>query len=88
MLLILKSKHFFYNRTPNNKKDELFNHILTWMKQNKWGFTSQQVSSLGTHIVSTLTEALWLLDPFWERLNPREINVPKPFTPKTGYQDL
>lgn len=58
------------------------------MKQNKWGFTSQQVSSLGTHVVSTLTEALWFLDPFWERLKSRGINVPKPLSPMTGYRDL
>lgn len=48
------------------------------MKQNKWGFTSQQVPSLGTHVVLTLTEALWFLDPLWERLKSIGINVPKP----------
>lgn len=50
------------------------------MKQNKWGFTSQQVPSLGTHVVLTLTEALWFLDPLWERLKSIGINVPKPLS--------
>lgn len=48
------------------------------MKQNKWGFTSQQVPSFGTHVVLTLTEALWFLDPLWERLKSIGINAPKP----------
>lgn len=32
------------------------------MKQNKWGFTLQQLPSLGTHVVLTLTESLLFLD--------------------------
>ena len=57
------------------------------MKENKWGFTSQQASSLGKHVVSSLTEALWFLDPFWDRFKSRGI-VPKPLIPMTGYRDL
>ena len=39
-------------------------------------------------MVSTITNCLWYLDPFLERLEARSITVPKLFKGLTGYREL
>ena len=78
----------FSFREEHNDKDRLYNNTISLLREKNYGFTSQQVDSLGQTIVSTITHNLWYLDPFIDRLESRSIAVPKLFKGLTGYRQL
>lgn len=79
---------FLFFRTENNQKDRLFNHTVGLFKKNKWGFTNQTAETTGKLVIETITNTMWYLDPFWERLNSRSVSVPDCLRPLTGYREF
>ena len=58
------------------------------MRTKHWGFTSVQAETLGKTVVNTLTNVLWYLDPYLERLQARGISLPDQLKPFAGYRNL
>ncbi|CAG2217413.1 unnamed protein product [Mytilus edulis] len=74
-------------RKPVNAKDRLYNDVLKLMFGKKYGFTPVQVETVGKRVVSTLTDTLWYIDPFHDKLLGRGIHIPKIFSDLKGYYD-
>ncbi|VDI23115.1 Hypothetical predicted protein [Mytilus galloprovincialis] len=72
-------------RKPVNAKDRLYNDVLKLMFGKKYGFTPVQVETVGKRVVSTLTDTLWYIDPFHDKLLSRGIHIPKIFSDLKGY---
>ncbi|XP_061174307.1 uncharacterized protein LOC133183363 [Saccostrea echinata] len=58
------------------------------MRKHSFGFTNHQVNSVGNHVVSTLTQTFWYLDPHHEKFQKRGLQLPKLFKDLSGYRDL
>jgi len=52
------------------------------------GFRSCQVKDIGQMVPATITEALWFIDPYMERLANRSIKLPDCFASIGGLRDL
>lgn len=61
--------------------------MLTCLKDMGVGFTTAQVDTVGSKIVNTISEVLWYIDPFHERLRERKCPIPKPFSTLHNYKD-
>ena len=69
-------------------KNQLFNSLVAVMRKKDIGFTSQQAEKLGNHVVSTLTDNIWFLDPHVEKFLKRGIKFPEMFREMFGCRDL
>lgn len=65
------------------EKDRPFNNVIALLKKNKVGFTSHQIYNIGKDVVSTITNTMWFLDPFIEKLKDRSVNIPAMFSHAT-----
>ena len=43
---------------------------------------------MGKHVVQTITDVMWYLDPFWMKFEGRGITAPTDMKPFMGYRDL
>lgn len=70
------------------EKDRPLNNVIALLKKNKVGFTSHQIYNIGKDVVSTITNTMWFLDPFIEKLKDRTVNIPAMFSQLTKYRNL
>lgn len=76
------------NRNESTSKDRLANAVIGTLKENKIGFTSQQIDTIGRDVVNTLTNTMWYLDPHLDKLKDRSISIPAMFRQLTGFRDF
>lgn len=76
-------------RNEVTAKDQLYNNIIAMLTNSGIGFTSNQAETVGKHVVTTLADALWYLDPHREKIEKRSIVlIPKMFKPMMGCRNL
>lgn len=82
--------YMFYvdNREENTEKDRLFNNVIESLKKRKVGFSSHQIENIGRDVVNTITNTMWFLDPFIDKLKDRSVNIPAMFKELTGYRNI
>ena len=70
---------------PRNKKDELYNDLLTLLEKKGLYFLSSDGESAGHNLVRVLTDLLWLIDGHHGTLKDWSCPVPLVFSSFTGY---
>ena len=65
----------------------MYNKLLDLLKKLEYGFRTAQIDTIGKRILTTVTEALWYLDPQWELLSSRSIKMPDLFQELRGFND-
>ena len=70
---------------PRNKKDELYNDLLTLLEEKGLYFLSSDGESAGHNLVRVLTDLLWLIDGHHGTLKDQSCPVPLVFSSFTGY---
>ena len=72
--------------TVRNKRDEMFNDILSLIKSKQLYWKSEEVhSGTTTRALNTLRDALWYIDGSHATLIERSCNIPETFIQFTGY---
>lgn len=66
----------------------LFNNVIESFKKRKVGFSSHQIENIGRDVVNTITNTMWFLDPFIDKLKDRSVNIPAMFKELTGYRNI
>ena len=70
--------------TPKNKKDKMFNDIVTLFNQKKWKW-SNEGDTHGKKFINDLRDALWYIDGHHSILEQRSCSIPEPFNKFVGY---
>ena len=70
---------------PRNKKEELSNAVSSWLEKKGVGFQPTDLETKGKCLLSTLTDALWVIDGHSETLAGRSYAVPTEFAHFCGY---
>ena len=60
---------YFIYKEQHNENDHLFNDTVTILQRNTLGFTPQHIYITGQHIAKTITNVMWYLDPFMDRMS-------------------
>ena len=72
--------------TVHNKRDEMFNDLLSLFKSKELYWRSEEVhSGTATRAIQTLRDALWYVDGSHATLIERSCNIPETFRQYTGY---
>ena len=80
--------YVFFFRNETTEKDRLFNEIISVLRSHEIGFTSYQTDTVGSMVVTTLTNALWYIGQFHDKLVNRSITLPEMFKTVYGPRDL
>lgn len=71
--------------SPRSKKEELANAVSSWVENTGVGFQPTDVEIKGKCVLSTLADALWLIDGHFETLADRSYAIPTEFSGFSGY---
>ena len=61
--------------------------MIEILRENKVGFLPSQSHTLGKEVVSTISQALWFIDPHRQKFESRGIYFPAPFDALKGFND-
>ena len=67
-----------------NNKMELFNEFVDFLESMKLGFHHAIADTRGRHLVKTVTDALWYVDPHLATIEQRACHLPDEFRDFTG----
>ena len=71
--------------SPRNKKEESANAVSSWLENKGVGFQPTDVETKGKCLLSTLADALWVIDGHVETLADRSYAIPTEFACFSGY---
>ena len=69
---------------PRNKKDEMFNDLVSLFEEKNWKWNDGG-SSHGNNFVFGLRDTLWYIDGHHSTLEERSCPIPEPFSKFVGY---
>ena len=71
---------------PLNKKQQMWNDLVHFLRQKGLGWSHQNVASHGKVFVSTLCDALWIVNGHWKKFADRAKPLPRIFEKFQGYK--
>ena len=70
-----------------SRKCGLKKDVITWLHDNKFGWTAGLVQSAGANFVAALTDCLWYIDGHVDTMASRSCSIPKQFLQFQGYNN-
>ena len=70
---------------PINKKQQMWNDFVVFLKEKGLGWSRPMVTSHGKVFITTLCDALWLVDGHWKKFADRAKPLPAMFEKFQGY---
>ena len=68
-----------------NKKDQLYNDVLSYCEENQIGWIGDEVDSLAITFLRSVTDVLWYIDGHHHVFAGRGVHIPKSFSRFQGY---
>lgn len=72
-------------KSSKNKKDDLYNDLLTLLEEKELYFLSADGKLAGQNLLKILTDLLWLIDGHHKSLKDQSCPIPVVFSSFTGY---
>ena len=69
-----------------NNKIRLYNKVLQLLEKAGLGFTQQNMDN-GINFIQCITNSLWYIDPFLDKMYDRSCHLPMLFEHFSGYND-
>ena len=80
---------FVFTVIVRNKRDEIYNDLLVYLKSKELLWTAEEVQSeTATRAVQSLRDVLWYIDGSHHTLNERGCTIPTVFRQCEGYNKL